>query len=154
MSKEARASKAYCCPLCLTRKNEEFYDSPLMADSICETCFIQFDHLFSGDDERPEACIVDRVEQFTGLTWNECLVIVLRENLDYWQNMERDRDAFRDKFGILSEMLNWTESRAREHIRGMTGYYETRLAEAAKSAAQTICREFSGKRDRNGICAL
>jgi hypothetical protein len=125
-----------------------------MADSICETCFIQFDHLFSGDDERPEACIVDRVEQFTGLTWNECLVIVLRENLDYWQNMERDRDAFRDKFGILSEMLNWTESRAREHIRGMTGYYETRLAEVAKSAAQTICREFSGKRDRNGICAL
>ena len=154
MSKEARGSKDYCCPLCLTRKNADFYDSPLMAEPICETCFIQLDHLFSGDDERPEACIVDRVEQFSGLTWNECLVIVLRENLEYWQNMEHDPNAFRDKFEILSEMLNWTESRAREYVRGMTGYYEARLAKAAQSAAQTISPEFSGKRDGNGICAL
>jgi len=147
VSKEARGSINCCCPLCLTRKNEEFYDSPLMAEPICETCFIQLDHLFSGDNERPKACIVDRVEQFTGLTWNECLVIVLRENLDYWQNMERDRDAFRDKFEILSEMLDWTESRAREYVRGMTGYYEARLAEAVKGAGQKIFREFSRKRD-------
>ena len=92
---------------------------------------MQLDHLFSGDDERPEACIVDRVEKITGLTWNDCLVIVLREHLEYWRNMERDPDAFRDKFEILSEMLNWTESRAREYVRGMTGYYQARLAEAA-----------------------
>jgi hypothetical protein len=107
---------------------------------------MELDHLFSGDDERPEACIVDRVEKITGLAWNECLVIVLRENLEYWQNMERDPDAFRDKFDILSEMLNWTESRAREYVRGMIGYYEARLAEAARGTAQRICREFSGKR--------
>jgi hypothetical protein len=115
---------------------------------------MQLDHLFSGDGERPEACIADRVEKVTGLSWNECLVMVLHENLEYWQNMERDPVAFREKFDILSEMLNWTETRAREYVRGMTGYYEARLAEAAKGTAQRICREFSGKRDGNGICAL
>ena len=99
----------YCCPLCRTRKNEKFYDSPWIAQPICETCFIQLDHLFSRDDNRPEACIVDRVEQFTGLTWNECLVIVLRENPEYWQNVERDPDAFRDKFEILSEQTIYRE---------------------------------------------
>ena len=154
MSKEARGPKAYCCPLCLKRKDEDLYQSPLIGRSICEACFIQLDHLFSGNDERPEACIVDRVEQFTGLTWNECLVIVLREHLEYWQNMEHDPDAFRDKCEILSEMVNWTKSRVRDYVLGMTGYYEARLADAAKSAAQTICREFSGKRNGNGICAL
>ena len=136
MSKEAGGPKAHCCPLCLTRKDEELYKSPLIGQPICEACFIQLDHLFSGGDERPGACIVDRVEQFTGLTWNECLVVVLRENLEYWQNTERDPEAFRDKFEILSEMVKWTESRAREYVRSMTGYYEARLAEAANRTAQ------------------
>lgn|GEM_PF-2511180 len=147
MLKEIRNPRAYRRPLCLTQKNEESYPSPLLGQPICETCFIELDQLFSGDVERPEARIVDRVEEVTGLAWNDCLAIVLRENLEYWQNLEGDPAAFRERFEILSEMLNWTESRVRDYVRGMIGYYEARITETTSSNAEKIYRDQVSRRN-------
>ncbi len=90
ISRKVKVTPGYHCPFCPNHQDEVFYRSVLIDVPICAGCAEELFH-FCRDNTRPVDRLIEKVEQITGRSWNECRIILLRDNLEQWNIIDRER---------------------------------------------------------------
>ncbi len=119
----------YRCPFCVGHVDEVFYASALIGQPICEGCHEEL-FIFEHHHKRPSTQLIEQVERFTGLTWDECRVVLLRDSLGAWQKIEQELP--KDYLESVAD-LGWTQDQAALEAHGKVLLY-SQLLERAESA--------------------
>jgi hypothetical protein len=117
----------YHCPFCPNHQDEVFYTSVLINMPICDGCREELFH-FSQVNTRSDDPLIEKVEKHTEKSWSDCKVILLRESLVYWESVESGQQQ--DWFRTTSEILGWSEKKARSYARQQIQKYQSLIHEA------------------------
>ncbi|CAG0934206.1 hypothetical protein TFLX_03396 [Thermoflexales bacterium] len=118
----------YRCPLCVNHVDEVFYASILIDQPICEGCQEEL-FLFEHHKERPADQLIEKMEQLTGLTWDDCRVVLLRDTLETWRTIEHELPQ--EYLDSVAE-LGWTQDRAALEAQSKVLWY-AQLVEQAET---------------------
>ena len=126
-SRRVNTEIEYHCPFCKNHQDKVFYESVLIAVPICEGCDEELFH-FCHSEDRPSDPIIEKVEQYTGKTWNECRIVLLRDNLQQWLDIDHERPV--DWLRITMKQLRLSEDQAWDYVKRRISWYERLIAKA------------------------
>jgi len=122
--------EGYRCPLCPDHDDDEFEWNSLLKAPVCRGCSHDIFSLLA-DDKRIDDPVMDRLEEVTGLSFYECQVVYLQEEILHCeealikkrQEVETSPESFMDESEIQDyESRLWDYRRflrnAKKHLKG------------------------------------
>ena len=136
ISRKVKVTPGYRCPFCPNHQDEDFYRSALIDVPICAGCAEELFH-FCHNNTRPVDRLIEKVEQITGRNWNECRIILLRDNLEQWIIINRERPE--DWLKTTMEHFVFDEDEAWSYVKQRIRWYTDLITQAeATSSHQNI----------------
>lgn len=89
-SRRVDVEEGFRCPFCSDHSDDEFVASRVFGRPICEGCETELDY-FMHEPGRRDDVLIDEVERFTGRPWGEVRVLLLRDALEQWEALDRER---------------------------------------------------------------
>ena len=129
-STRVSVESGYRCPFCPDHRDDVFYKSALIDVPICEGCEEELFN-FCEWEERPKDALIDQVEHYTGRTWEECRVVLLRDYLKDWQTRYQLKPQ--EWLNSARQHLNLNEDEAWAYAHRRLLWY-TELVAAAEAA--------------------
>jgi hypothetical protein len=125
MKKAVKVSNGYRCPFCPNHRDNIFYESDLVGRPICEGCEVELD-IFCEREKRPEDHLIDALEKHTGLSWQECRKVLLKEKLAEWKRLAAEQPE--EWMKSTMKVCNWTREQTITYLHQQVGRIQSLIA--------------------------